>query len=194
VLDRVRGHLIERSPTRVVVAVGGLGLAIDVPLSTSERLPADGEVELLCHLSVGSQGQGPRLFGFATPAERDLFRMLLSVSGVGPALALSVLSGRPLPQVAAAIRAEDESFLKAMKGVGSKTARRIIVELKERIDELGAAAGGPAIRDAGLTDVVAALISLGYARTKAEEMAASARQAHPDASVGVLLRECLKRR
>ena len=178
----------------MVVAAGGLGLAIHVPLSTSERLPADGEVELLCHLCVGTQGSGPRLFGFATPAERDLFRMLLSVSGVVPALALAVLSGSPLPRVAAAIRAEDESFLKAMKGVGPKTARRIIVELKERIDELGAAAGAPATRDTVLADVVGALVSLGYARAEAEQMAARARQAHPDGSVGDLLRESLKRR
>jgi len=186
--------VIERSPTRVVVESGGLGFAVDIPLSTYERLPTNGEVTLLCHLCVGPQGLGVRLFGFATSAERGLFRMLLSVGGVGPAMALSVLSGSPLRQIAAAIRDEDESFLKQIKGVGTKTARRMIVELKERIDELGTEAGAAHPRDRVLADVVAALVSLGRTRSEAERIATAARKAHPDASVEVLLRESLKGR
>ena len=193
-LDRVRGKVIERSPTRVVIESGGLGFAVDIPLSTYERLPTNGEVTLLCSLCVGPQGLGVRLFGFATSAERALFRMLLSVSGVGPAMALSVLSGSPLRQIAAAIRDEDESFLKQIKGVGQKTARRIIVELKERVDELGTEAGVVHPRDRVLADVVAALVSLGRTRSEAERIATAARKAHPDASVEVVLRESLKRR
>ena len=193
VLDRIRGRLVERAPTRVVVEAGGLGWAVDIPLSTFERLPAHGEVELLCHLAMGAQGQTPRLFGFATPAERDFFRMLLSVNGVGPSTALSALSGSTVAAMAAAIRAEDVKGLQRLKRVGAKTARRIIVELKERVDELGMAAGAAAPLDAAAADAISALVSLGYTRAEADAAVAKARQALPDAPVEILLREGLKR-
>ena len=193
-LNHLRGRLIERSPTRVVVEAGGLGFAVEIPLSTYEKLPADGEVSLLCHLCVGPQGQGLRLFGFATPAERDLFRMLISISGVGPAMALAILSGGPLTRLAAAIRDEDVQFLRRIRGVGPKTARRMVMELKERVAELGLEEIQAAPRDPVLADVISALVSLGRSRGEAERFALAARKAHPDASTEILLRESLKLR
>ena len=190
VLDYIRGILVQRSPTRLVVEAAGLAFALDVPLSTFERTPADGEVTLLCHLVVNQQG--PRLYGFATPEERALFLLLVSVSNVGPSMALSMLSSSPVGTITGAIAAEDEAFLKRLKGVGAKTARRIIAELKERAALLAPAVPAPA-GDTVLADAVAALVSLGYTQVEARGAAGKARKEHPDADVEVVLREALKR-
>ncbi len=158
--DHVRGRLASKDPAGCVVDVGGVGFAVQVPLSTYERLPAVGaEATLKVHLVVREDDW--RLFGFFTEEERTLFRSCLKVSGVGPVTALALLSGMPPKDLKAAVAAADVKALTRIKGVGRKTAERLVVELR---DAFGPAPAGAlsAPADAGLfADAARALVALG---------------------------------
>lgn len=188
------GKLTSKSPALAVVDVGGAGYEVTIPLSTYERLPAEGaHVTLLTHLIVREDAH--RLFGFLTTDERELFRMLISVSGIGPMLATAVLSGTSVETVRQAVIAGDAAMLKKIRGIGAKTAERMVLELKGPISRLGARAGGPSLGagDGGALDAVAGLVSLGFSRAKAEESVAAARKKlGADAAVEALVREALK--
>jgi len=190
----LNGKLVHKSPACIVLDVGGVGYELTVPLSSFERLPSEGnEVSLLTHFHVREDGM--RLFGFLTETERDLFRMLIDISGIGPMLALSVLSGTSVETVRQAVTSGDATMLKKVRGVGRKTAERIVLELRDPIQRLGEAVGGVALSPADATsqDAVAALISLGFTRSKAVEAVASTRKhLGDDASVEALVREALK--
>ena len=188
------GKLAHKSPAQIVVDVGGVGYELSVPLSTYEKLPAEGEtVRLLTHFHVRDDGM--RLFGFLSHEERELFRMLLTVSGIGPMLAMAVLSGSSVEAVKSAVLTADSSRLKKIRGIGTKTAERMVLELRDPIARLGgrvsggeASAGEFASRDA-----VSALVSLGFSRTRADEAVAAARKTlGTQASVEALVREALK--
>jgi Holliday junction DNA helicase RuvA len=163
--DSVRGRLAAKDPAGCVVEAGGIGYAVLVPLSTYERLPATGaEVALKLHLAVREDDW--RLFGFATDEERAVFRACLRVSGVGPVTALALLSGMPPRELKSAVAAGDVRALVKVKGVGKKTAERLVVELKDAFgpSAFGAskAAGVAVAPEAGLfADAMKALIALG---------------------------------
>ena len=123
------GEIVRRDPTEVVVDVNGVAYRFTVPLSTSQRLPAEGPVRLLAHLVVRDDRH--ELVGFVTDLERVLFRHLISVNGIGPAVALQVLSRASIPDFVHAVRNEDRAYLNSIKGVGRKTVDRILVELAE---------------------------------------------------------------
>ena len=188
------GKLVSKTPALVVVDVGGTGYELTVPLSTFEKLPSEGAgVHLLTHLVVREDAM--RLFGFLTADERDLFRMLINVSGIGPMLATAVLSGTSVETVKQAVMTGDSVLLKRIRGVGSKTAERMVLELKGPISRLGVRVGAACVGtgDGGVLDAVAGLVSLGFARVKAEEVIAHARKKlGKDASVESLVREALK--
>lgn len=164
--DRLTGNVAERSLTEVVLEVGGVGYLVTVPLSTSRVLPREGAVTLFVHLHVREDQL--RLFGFASASERQLFRMLIGISGVGPAIALAVLSGASPGQVKHAIESADSTYLTSIKGIGRKTAERVIVELREPVKALEVA-GAPAAseHDQMCRDAALALQSLGYTRNAA---------------------------
>jgi Holliday junction DNA helicase RuvA len=187
------GKLVSKTPALVVVDCSGVGYEVAVPLSTFEKLPAEGShVHLLTHLHVREDGM--RLFGFLTAEERDLFRMLIGVSGIGPVLATAVLSGTSVETVRQAVLSGDAALLKKIRGIGSKTADRIILELRGSIARLGVrvGAGAPA-GDRPTLDAVAGLVSLGFTRSKAEEAVVDARKKlGPGATVETLVREALK--
>ncbi len=167
------GRLVEKQPTQVVIEAGGVGYRLDIPVSTYERLPDGGSptpARLLAYLHVREDQL--RLFGFATEAERRLFEHLLDVKGVGPTIALHILSATSVAEIVRAIRDGDSRFLDKIKGIGKKTAERIVLELKEKADqheppraaragEPGVPAGAPGSTQAG-EDAVRALVSLGY--------------------------------
>ena len=158
-LDSIRGTLLSRDPSGCVIEAGGVGLAVLVPLSTFERLPAPGkEAALRLHLVVREDEW--RLFGFSTEEERRLFRSCLKVSGVGPATALALLSGMSPQELRAAVVSGDVRALTRVKGVGKKTAERLVVELKDALAE-----GGLAKPSGGLSgtlgEAAAALVALG---------------------------------
>jgi len=123
------GEVVRRGPTEVVLEVQGIAYRFTVPLSTSRELPTSGPARLLAHLVV--RDDRLELVGFATESERTLFRHLISVGGIGPAIALQVLSRATVPQFVAAVCQENRAYLSAIKGVGKKTVDRILVELAE---------------------------------------------------------------
>ena len=173
----LRGVLAEKEVTRVVVECHGVGYEAAIPLSTFDRLPAEGtEVKLYTHHEV--REDAPLLFGFATKPERDMFRLVTTVSGVGPKLALAVLSGLTVGDLQLAVSQGDAKRLAAVKGIGKKTAARIVVELKDKINPIEALANATAetSREQGavLRDAMLALAALGFsediARAKVQQV------------------------
>jgi Holliday junction DNA helicase RuvA len=170
VYESIRGNLIRREPASAVIEAAGLAYRLHVPLSTSEVLPPPGEeVVLKVHLVVREDEW--KLFGFARDEERAVFRALLKVNGVGPVMALSLLSGFRPSEFQAAVAGGDVKALTRVKGVGKKTAERIIIELRDAWKD--AASGGAGIIDEDATgpieDAVRALVSLGIDSTDARK-------------------------
>jgi holliday junction DNA helicase RuvA len=165
------GELVEALPTQVVISVQGVGYLVQIPLSSFERLPAIGaRLKLLTHFVVREDAQ--LLFGFATAAERDLFRLLVQhVTGVGPKIALAVLSGMSVGQFKAAVVNGDISALAKISGLGKKTAERIVLELKDKVGVAAAwelAASGKDDQQAKANDAVLALLSLDFKQVEAQ--------------------------
>jgi Holliday junction DNA helicase RuvA len=170
----LEGVLAEALPTQIVVNVHGVGYQVLIPLSSFDRLPQPGSsVKILTHLVVREDAH--LLFGFFTAGERDLFTLLLHhVTGVGPKMALAVLSGMSLEMFKAAVVVGDIAAISRIKGVGKKTAERIVLELKDKVGvaaewEAASAANAPTGRERALTDAVLALISLGYKQVEAHK-------------------------
>ena len=175
----VKGALAEKEPTRVVVEAAGVGYELLIPLSTYDRLPREGgEVKLLTFHCVREDDE--ILFGFATEDEKALFAKLTSVSGVGPKIAIAILSGASISELAMAIAGGDAKRIAAIKGVGKKTAEKICVELRDKVGEFAFAAHGtggsasPVMRDA-----LAALRALGVNEETSSKMVADVIAANP---------------
>lgn len=161
-IGRLSGLLAGKTPPQVLVDVGGVGYEVDVPMSTFYHLGALGErVVLLTHFVVREDAQV--LFGFLTEAERQAFRELVKISGVGPRTALAVLSGLSVAELAQAVTAQDGARLVKVPGIGKKTAERLLLELKGKLgpDLALPTAGSAAASEAG-SDIVQALLALGY--------------------------------
>jgi len=166
------GDLVEALPTQVVISVQGVGYLVQIPLSSFEHLPVLGaRLKLLTHYVVREDAH--LLFGFMTAAERDLFRLLVQhVTGVGPKLALAVLSGMSVSQFKAAVVNGDINALSKVSGLGKKTAERIILELKDKVGVAAAwelAASGRNDQQAKVNDAVLALLSLGFKQVEAQK-------------------------
>ncbi len=166
-IGRIAGVLLEKNPPEVLVDAGGVGYEIDVPMSTFYNLPALGErVTLLTHLAVREDAH--QLFGFLTAAERQAFRQLIRISGVGSRIALAVLSGMSVTELAQAITLQDSGRLTRIPGIGRKTAERLLLELKGKLGAaLDGVAGGHANAADGGADVLRALVALGYSEKEA---------------------------
>jgi Holliday junction DNA helicase RuvA len=185
-IGRLAGILVEKSPPQVLVDAGGVGYEIDVPMSTFCNLPALGErVTLLTHLAVREDAQ--QLFGFLTAAERQAFRELIRISGVGNRIALAVLSGMSVGELAQAVALQDSARLTRVPGIGKKTAERLLLELKGKLGAgFDGAPAGTLAATVGAGDVLRALLALGYSE---REAAAAIRQlpAGSDVSDGIRL-------
>ncbi len=178
-IGKLTGTLLEKNPPQILLDCHGVGYEVDVPMSTFYLLPASGEkVSLLTHFVVREDAQ--ILYGFASAAERDAFRQLIKISGVGPRTALSVLSGLSVNDLAQAVSTQETGRIVKVPGIGKKTAERLLLELKGKLGvDLGLPAGGAARSDAQ-ADIQQALMALGYN----EKDAAAALKALP-ADVGV---------
>jgi Holliday junction DNA helicase RuvA len=170
----LEGVLIEAFPTHVVVNVQGVGYHVFIPLSSYDRLPAPGaQIKILTHLVVREDAH--ILYGFMSTGERDLFRLLVNhVSGIGPKTALDVLSGSSVVSFKAMVVENDVKSLSRIKGIGKKTAERIVVELKDKVGvaaawEAASAAHAPSPQEARLNDAVLGLIALGYKQVDAHK-------------------------
>ena len=179
----VRGVLAEKEPTRVVIEAAGVGYELLIPLSTYDRLPREGgEVKLLAFHCVREDDE--ILFGFATEDERALFGKLTSVSGVGPKIALAILSGASISELATAITGGDAKRISAIKGVGKKTAEKICVELKDKVNEFafsgrGGTDGEGAVATQMARDAALALRALGFNEETSSKMVADVLAQNP---------------
>jgi Holliday junction DNA helicase RuvA len=195
VIARLRGQVVEALPGRLVVEAGGVGYQVFVPISSYDRLnPREGvEVTLLTHLHVRENAH--TLYGFATAEERDIFLLLVErVSGIGPAIAMAVLSGMPVERFKQAVVDSDAKAISTIKGLGKKTAERIILELKDKVGVAetwqaaeGGDAAGSAARDAEL-----ALLALGFKQADARKAIRAALEAAPGLAAEDLIRESLR--
>jgi Holliday junction DNA helicase RuvA len=197
VIGHLRGVIIRKQPPQIVLDVHGVGYELDAPMSTFYALPATGEtVSVFTHLLVREDAHA--LFGFASEAERSLFRSLIRISGVGARLALAILSGMSVDLFVQCVRNGDSGALTRLPGIGKKTAERLLVEMRDRLSgwegtESVAAAGGSSPGDGAsgpVADAVHALVALGY---KPQEAARMVRAVEPrDRSAEVIIREALR--
>jgi holliday junction DNA helicase RuvA len=196
----LHGKLLDVLPTQVIVDVNGIGYEVLIPLSSFDKLPAPGEqLKLLTHLAVREDAHV--LYGFMTRAERELFRLLIqTVTGVGPKMALNILSGMSVTAFAGAVSAGDTRALSQISGVGKKTAERIILELRDKIGVAGAWEAASAKRalsaeDQKINDAVLALVALGFKQVEAHDLVRGVLKTQgPDLNVEDLVRACLKKR
>jgi len=159
-IGRVHGKLLEKHPPQIVVDVHGVGYELYVPMSTFYQLPATGaEVTLFTHLVVREDAH--QLYGFASESERKAFRQLLKISGVGARTAMAVLSGLSVSDLREAVSAQDGGRLTRIPGIGKKTAERLLLELRDKLDA-ALVAPGAAKGDGQLSDITNALLALGY--------------------------------
>ena len=193
----LKGTLEDALPTKVVIEVNGVGYELLIPLSSFEKLPGLGKALVLkTQLVVREDSQ--TLYGFATEDERDMFKMIQSVSGIGPRLALNVLSGMAVDSFKLAIGSGDVKRLSCINGIGKKTAERMVLELKDKVDhlhgDLPTALGQvPGDLDKSISDTVAALEALGSKSAEAQKAAQAAKAMLGDqASVEELVRAALK--
>lgn len=192
-LDYIRGRVISKSPTRLILEVLGIGYRLHIPLSTFEKIPNHGKVTILTQLFI--REDQIKMFGFATGEERDLFQLLLSVKGIGPNTAITILSGSTVDDIRHAVMHGDVKALEKIKGIGKKTAERIILELKENVKELAKSVpiGMSVQQRALISDAVMALISLGYGRMVAEKaVSEAAKKLQEIDTIEALVREALK--
>ncbi len=192
-IARLEGVIVEKSPDAVVLDVNGVGYEVRVPLSTFFELPDEGKtVRLRIHTHVREDAL--QLFGFSAEIERALFRLLIATSGVGPKLALAILSGLPVGKLVAALRAGDLASLTSIPGVGKKTAERMVLDLREKALGLDVASRPerPAAPDAAAA-AESALTNLGYPRAQAERAVRRALEVAPEgSSLETLIKESLR--
>lgn len=171
-IAHLRGRLLSKTPQSAVVEAAGVGYEVFISIPTFTALPAEGaEVALLIHTHVREDALA--LFGFTTPAEKRLFEKLLGISGIGPKLAITVLSGLPSERLISAIHSQDHLTLTRIPGVGKKTAERIVLELKDKLQDLGPAPAAGVATPVS-EDVLSALVNLGYQRAAAQKGVESA--------------------
>jgi holliday junction DNA helicase RuvA len=201
-IGRLRGLLVEKQPPYLLIDVQGVGYEVQAPMTTFYRLPEPGaEVTLYTHLSISDTAH--QLFGFADQRDRTLFRTLIKVSGVGPKMAVAILSGMEADDIARCVREDKVSALVKVPGVGKKTAERLVIELRDRLkawelprQDLG---GEPLpvtpelpIAGGALEEAESALVALGYKPTEAARMLAGVSRQNPEASSQELIRLALR--
>jgi Holliday junction DNA helicase RuvA len=187
----LRGSLLHKTPQEILLDVGGVGYRVLVPISTFCRLGEPGDQAQL-HIHTHVREDQLLLYGFGTATEQELFEKLISVSGVGPKVALGVLSGIEVDDLVLAIRGNDVARLTRVPGVGKKTAERLILELKDKLGAFRAESAAPQIHSPKRADLLSALANLGYSAAEADRAASEALRLQPEASLGDLLRDALR--
>lgn len=196
VYEFLDGELVRQAPTSLVVDVGGVGYALTVPLGT--QFESSTRVRVWTHLVIREDAH--TLYGFSDCEQRDFFRLLLSVRGVGPSVALMLLSSQTARDLVVAIQTEDREALTRIKGVGKKTAEQILLDLRERVSRLagehpftdaGESRAAPG-RDGQLAEAVSALVSIGYKEKEAIKLVEKAARADEDLDVEHLIRAVLR--
>jgi len=191
-IDRLTGRMVEKNAAQCVIDCGGVGYEVNISLQTYERLPQKEAVKLFTHLIVREDAQ--ILFGFATREERSLFRLLISVSGIGPNTARMILSSMTADELQVTIATGNVAALKSVKGIGAKSAERVIIDLK---DKVGKIEGEPEFLASGYNttrdEALKALEVLGYNRQKASKIIDQVLASDPQAKVEELIKTALKK-
>ncbi len=189
-IARLRGTPVEIKPTELILDIGGVGYHLHIPVSTYEKIKNQKEVEL--HVHTYHREDSLKLFGFASAEEKNMFIVLLGISGVGPAIALTILSGLSIPGIIAAVREQNAARLMKIPGIGKSKAEKILFELRrkaKKIEDLSRGAEeGTGIRN----DAIEALISLGFDDKKASEVIDSILAENPSTGIQELVRAALK--
>ena len=183
-IAHLRGHILSKSPNAVVIDCNGVGYGLAFSVATFPELAAGGK-EAKLHVHTHVRGDALLLFGFAELAEKRLFEKLLTISGIGPKLAITVLSGISAERLVGAIRAGDHATLTKIPGIGKKTAERVVLELKDKLDDMTGftpASGVPPSLGAVADDVLSALVNLGYPRPVAQKAVENASKHSGDAA------------
>lgn len=191
-IHHLKGRLTEKNPTDVVIDCNGIGYAVHISLNTYARLPESESVHLYTHLQVKEDSH--TLYGFADKVEREVFRQLISVSGVGASTARTMLSSLEPRQIMEAIASEDVTTLKSVKGIGAKTAQRVILDLKDKIVKLfGMDEISSISHNTSREEALSALETLGYTRKQSEKVIGRIVKEEPDATVETLIKLSLKK-
>ncbi len=190
-ITQIKGRLVEKNPTYVVVDCNGLGYLLNISLNTYGSLPTDENVKLYTHLSIREDAH--TLYGFIDKVERELFKLLISVSGVGPSIARTMLSSMTAEDVQQAIASENVKLIQSVKGIGAKTAQRVIIDLKEKIlktfdiDEVSVTES-----NTNKEEALSALEVLGFARKQSDKIITNILKESPSATVEELIKKALK--
>ena len=184
-IAHLRGRLLSKTPNQAIVECAGVGYDVTISVATFSALPSEGS-EVALHIHTHVREDQLALFGFSETQEKRLFEKLLTISGIGPKLAITVLSGIDASRLVTAIRSGDHATLTRIPGIGKKTAERVVLELKDKLDDLAVSipttSGGAQHGTAGQAgdDALSALVNLGYARPIAQKAVESVLEKHPD--------------
>ena len=191
-IDQISGKIISINDNYVVLAVGGLGIKVNISANFASKLVNEDLITLVTYLNVREDALD--LYGFKNDSERNLFLMLIAISGIGPKLAVSILSGVELEELKSNILSGDIKSLTSIPGVGAKTAKRIIIELKDKLSKTTTTELGFEENFGSKTskDVLSALVGLGYSESMATEVIKRMNPANPDKSIESLIKEALK--
>ncbi|MGA8838813.1 MAG: Holliday junction branch migration protein RuvA [Candidatus Sulfotelmatobacter sp.] len=190
-IAHLRGTLLFKHPNQVVLETSGVGYEVNISVPTFSELPASGS-EVALHIYTHVREDLIALYGFLRPAEKQLFEKLITVSGIGPKLAITILSGMAANELAGAIRGNDLARLTKIPGIGRKTAERMVLELRDKLPEtVGTSAATVPVISATEEDVLSALVNLGYQRAAAEKALASAVKSGKSGSFDAMFREAL---
>ena len=190
-ITHIQGRLTEKNPTDVVIDCNGVGYFLNISLHTFSQIPDKEHLKLFTHLQVREDAH--TLYGFASLMEREIFRLLISVNGIGANTARTMLSSLTPDQIKEAIASEDVAMIQSVKGIGQKTAQRVIIDLKDKIlkvyqiDEASLS-----VNNTNKDEALSALEVLGFAKRQAEKVVDKIAMSQPDASVEVLIKEALK--
>ncbi len=191
-ITQIEGKLVEKHPTHVVVNCNGLGYEVHISLHTFSQLPDEEYIKLHTHFHVREDVQ--MLYGFKDTVERDIFRLLIGVSGIGTSTARTMLSSLPPDEIHAAIAGEDVATIQSIKGIGAKTAQRVIIDLKDKVKALPAGAKIQTVSNNTFKEeALSALEVLGYPRRSAEKVIDNLVQSAPESSVEELIRKALNK-
>ena len=190
-ITHLQGRLIEKNPTDVVIDCNGVGYFVHISLQTYSQLPDSENIKLFTHLQVREDAH--TLYGFFEVVERELFRLLISVSGVGASTARTMLSSLSPEQVRDAIASDDVATIQSVKGIGAKTAQRVILDLKDKILKVyGLSAISTLSSNTNKEEALSALETLGFARKQAEKACDAVVKEYPDATVEAIIKQALK--
>jgi Holliday junction DNA helicase RuvA len=167
-IAHLRGRLLTKQPQQAIVEAAGVGYDVAISVSTYTSLPAEG-AEVALHIHTQVREDTLALYGFLDRNDKRIFEKLITVSGVGPKLAITIQSGLPADRLVAALRAQDHATLTRIPGVGKKLAERLVVELKDKLEDMAAAAPAVAAAGPAAEDVLSALVNLGYQRPSAQK-------------------------